>query len=406
MRVLRAMLLGVHMGVSGLAYAQSVQAQNEQDVSDLIYHYNAQVGMDAWQFSGERPDRLLMMATNTQWRYRPVSPWGTVDGRVMVLPQLTLALKARANQEMGGHVDELSADWAVSPKLGVKLGVLDYKTSWCRTYDIDSPWVRETDPFCNVVEVSGPTGGAPGAQVYANARLGAYRVQAIAGAYSPLLFNYNDKEFSNLTYPTSRVDKNNKQGFSINALNLDTATEFRFGVLSTQQEQAVHGNWNAEDFRVVQEYHITFVGLSYYLHPKLNMRVQTLQHVMANRNVTQIGSIYPRTIRGNQFDRQSYVMELTYQKNSQNMFAFAASVLRWHNAYTETNYPYSGYTVYPDFDDYKQSAISVAWRRDWGNGAFTAVQFTHSRMHDINNYYHWNNTASANGLGLRLGYRF
>jgi len=131
-----------------LCAAVHAQGQTRTDAVDYpIGRYNAQVGMDAWQFSSDKPEKLLMMATNTHWRYRPVAPWGTFDGRLMLSSQAAVALKARTNQEMGSHVDELSADWAFSPSVGVKAGVLDYKTSWCRTYDIDSPWVRENDPF-------------------------------------------------------------------------------------------------------------------------------------------------------------------------------------------------------------------------------------------------------------------
>lgn len=406
MFVLRSLAFAGGLSLGGVVFAQAAQGTERMGLGPLAGSYTAQIGVDAWQFLNERPNSLLMMATNTQWHYRPVSPWGTFDGRIALNPKATLALKARANQEMGSHVDELSAGWAVSPSLGFKAGVLDYKTSWCRTYDVDSPWVRETDPFCNVVNVSGPTGGAPGIQIYTNMQAGPYRVQAIAGAYSPLLFDYDTKEFSNLTYPRSRVDKNNKQGFSINMLNVDTATEFRLGLLSTQQEQAVYGNFNSDDFRVIQKYHITFAGVSFQVTPRLNARVQTLQHVMSNRNVSEPGSAYPNTIRGNQFNRESYVVELNYQHDARNMFAFAASTLLMDNALIETNHPYSGYTSYPEFYDYKQQSISVAWRRDWSDGLFTALQLTRSTMSDSSSYYRYTRSMSASGLGMRIGYRF
>lgn len=406
MRVQRMQVLLVGLCLSGLASAQVMQAGHDEAVDYPLGRYNAQLGVDAWQFSNGRPDPLLMMSTNAQWHYRPVSPWGTFDGRLMVSPRATLAFKARSNQEMGSHVDELSADWAISPRLGVKVGVVDYKTSWCRTYDIDSPWVRENDPFCTVVDVSGPSGGAPGAQLYTNMQVGAYRLQGIAGVYSPLWFGYNKTEFSNLTYSNSRVEKNSKQGFSINALNLDTATEFRFGYLATQQEQAVHGGWNAPDFRVNQAYDITFAGVSFYAMPKLNVRMQTLHHVMSNKNVVEPGSSYPHTVRGNVLLRRSYVMEFNYQQDAQNVFAFAASKFLMHNALTETNYPYSGYTVYPDFSDYTQRSFSLAWRHDWPEGLFTSVQLTRSSLVDTSSYYGYDRAMHANGLGMRLGYQF
>lgn len=392
--------------LSELVFAQTVSKSTGITDEFPIGRYAAQIGVDAWAFSGGRPDPFLMMATNTQWSYRPISPWGTFDGRFMIGPSSTLALKARSDQGMGSHVDELSADWAASPSFGGKLGVLDYKTSWCRTYDTDSPWVRENDPFCTVVGVSGPSGGAPGVQLYTNVQLGQYRVQGIAGAYRPLLFGYNKTEFSNLTYTRSRVDKNNKQGFSVNALNLETAMEFRVGYLLTQQEQAVYGEWNSDDFRVVQSYDILFAGVSFYAVPKINVRMQTLRHVMSNKNVANPGSAYPHTFRGNNLNRNSYVLELGYQHDAQNKFAFAASQFHMHDALTETNYPYAGYTVYPDFSDYKQESISMAWRHDWAIGVFTAVQLTRSNLVETSSYYRYHKAMRANGLGMRLAYQF
>lgn len=406
MRIPQILVLLLTLCLGGHVSAQAVDDGREDVIDYPLGRYNAQVGVDAWQFSGRRPDPMLMLATNTEWHYRPVSPWGTFDGRLMLRPQATVALKVRSNQEMGSHVDELSADWGVSPSFGVKAGVVDYKTSWCRTYDVDSPWVRESDPFCTVVEVSGPSGGAPGAQLYTNMQIGWYRVQGIAGVYSPLWFGYNKTEFSNLTYSNSRVEKNNKQGFSINALNLENAAEFRLGYLTTQQEQAVHGAWNGPDLRVNQVYDITFVGVSFYAMPKLNVRLQTLRHVMSNKNVVEPGYGYPQTVRGNELRRRSYVVELNYQLDAQNVFAFAASKFLMHNALTATNYPYSGYTVYPDFSNDAQRSFSVAWRRDWRAGVFTAVQFTRSDLAKTSTYYGYDKAMHANGLGLRLGYQF
>jgi hypothetical protein len=140
--------------------------------------------------------------------------------------------------------------------------------------------------------------------------------------------------------------------------------------------------------------------------PKLNVRMQTLHHVMSNKNVVEPGSSYPHTVRGNALFRRSYVMEFNYQQDAQNVFAFAASKFLMHNALTETNYPYSGYTVYPDFSDYTQRSFSLAWRHDWPEGLFTSVQLTRSSLVDTSSYYGYDRAMHANGLGMRLGYQF
>jgi hypothetical protein len=387
----------------------SVQSQGQTRTDAIDYplgRYNAQVGVDVWQFESDKPEKLLMMATNTQWRYKPASPWGTFDGRLMLSSLATVSLKARANQEMGSHVDELSADWAFSPSFGVKSGVLDYKTSWCRTYDVDSPWVRENDPFCTVVSTSGPSGGAPGLQAYVNFPIGNYRVQSIAGVYNPLAFNYNTTEFSNASYKLSRVTKNQKQGASINVLNLDTATEFRIGVLQAQQALSAYESWKMPVFQVEQTYELVFAGVSFYVVPKLNIRMQTLRHARVNKEISNPLVDGPHIRRGDNLRRSSQVVELNYQLTAEDLMGVAFSKYLYNATLTETNYPLGGYTVYPDYYVYAQKAMSVAWRHDWSRGIFTVLQLTQSQLTLNDRTTNIDRAAKATGLGMRLGYQF
>ena len=402
-------VLQMRVLLSWLCWCAVAQAQSHSTSSGVDFplsRYNAQVGVDVWQFSPTSPERLLMMATNTEWRYRPVSPWGRFDGRLMLSPKATFSLKARGDQQMGAHVDEFSGDWAFSPSVGVKAGVLDYKTSWCRTYDIDSPWVRENDPFCTVVSTSGPGGGAPGLQAYVNLPIGNYRVQSIAGLYNPLAFNYNTTEFSNLGYALSHVTKNQKQGVSINALNLDTATEFRVGVLQAQQALSAYESWKMPVFQVEQNYGLVFAGASFYATPQLNVRMQTLRHLMVNKEISNPAVSGPHTRRGYNVNRTSHVMELNYQASAEDMFGLALSKYQYNVASTETNYPFAGYTVSPDSYVYAQKSVSLAWRHHWPQGVFTVLQLTRSQLALNDKDAHIDRAASANGLGLRLGYQF
>ena len=403
MTVLRMRVLLGCVCLAG-ATVQAAEDPRVEGVDFPIGRYVAQVGADAWQFSNGRPEALLMMSTNTQWHYRPVSPWGTFSGTLMVSPKATMTLKVRSNQEMGSHVDELSVDWMLSPRLGLKAGVVDYKTSWCRTYDMGSPWVRENDPFCTVVSTSGPTGGAPGVQGYLNSSFGAYRMQGLIGTYSPLVFNYNTREFSNIQPTSYRVTKNSKQGVSVSVLNLDTATEFRLGLLGAQQSADVYGAWQGGAYQINQTYGIVFAGASFYLTPKLNMRMQALRHRMENKSVSPVNSPWPHTFQGANQARYSKVMELNYQANTNNLVALAISRYDMDQMSQVTNYPFPGYTGY-DYA-YQQGGISVAWRRDWGVGVFSVIQLTRSHFLLRDVYYQQDRAASANGLGMRLGYQF
>ncbi|WP_161499726.1 hypothetical protein [Limnohabitans sp. TS-CS-82] len=389
-------------------FAADVPAKVLDEDADLFSTHVAQLGVDAWRLSPKTPETLLMLPTNSEWHYKSVSPWLTFDGQMTVHRNAVLSLKVRADQAMGTHVDEMSLDWSLSPSLGFKAGVVGYKTSWCRTYDVDSPWVRENDPFCMVKTTSDASGGAPGLQVYANAPIGNYRVQGAAGIYRPLLLNYNTTEFSNVPYPNARIDRNNKKGLSISAQNLETATEFRLGLLSADQSEHVFGSWNTEPFRVHQTYNMVFVGAAFYLSPQVQVRVQTLRHDMLSNNRSVPGSVWPSYLGGVDLARRSDVVEINYWHSSQDVFAFAVSRYTYDNSYTVTNYPDPGYVTDRNYYVYKNKNMSASWRHDWAKGFYTAVQWSYNAL----DLYNRNITASpsrdagGHGLGVRLGYQF
>jgi hypothetical protein len=394
------------LGLLTVAVGASAQAQD--DDGDAFFSHAAQVGVDAWRLSPKTPETLLMMPTNSEWHYKSVSPWLTFDGRMTVHRNAVFNLKVRADQAMGTHVDEMSMDWSLSPSLGFKAGVVSYKTSWCRTYDVDSPWVRENDPFCMVKTTSDASGGAPGLQVYANAPVGSYRVQGLVGVYSPLLLSYNTTEFSNVSYPNAHIDRNSKKGLSVSVQNMETASEFRFGLLNANQSESVLAGTNSEAFRVDQSYSMVFVGAAFYLAPQVQVRAQTLRHDTGSNNRSMPGSVNPSYLGGIDLARRSDVLEVNYWHSSQDVFAFAVSRYTYDNSYTVTNYPDPGYVTDRNYYVYKSKNMSASWRHDWAKGFYTAVQWSYNAL----DLYNRKITASpsrdagGHGLGVRLGYQF
>jgi hypothetical protein len=108
--------------------------------------FNVQLGLDAWDLKtpdrSNAPlkgvDRLYLANSYTQWSYRNPSAWIKTSGQWDISSNLSLTYKARADQSVGTQLDDLNFDYRLSPKLGFRAGVLDYKTSWCRTYETDS----------------------------------------------------------------------------------------------------------------------------------------------------------------------------------------------------------------------------------------------------------------------------
>jgi hypothetical protein len=387
----------------------SALAEVDMDASQYpLVQSNAQVGVDLWRMSPELPARVLLMPNNSVWHYRPESPWGTFEGHLMVSSKLTFKLNMRADQSMGTHVDELSGDWAQSPSLGFRAGVLSYKTSWCQTYNVDSPWVRENDPFCTSKSTSEASGGAPGLQIYANTALDDYRVQMMAGIYRPLLFNYNTQEFSNLGYATSHVDVNDKSGASVSVLHAPSVTELRVGLLSAKQSARALMDSSYGIGVSNQTYGIAFFGLSFYVMPRLNVRLQTLRHALTAAHWAPPKVEGPRYQGGNEFVRRSDVMELNYRYSGHDVLAFAVSRYNFDNMSIITNYPDAGYTRFAEFP-YLLSSASTSWRHDWQKGIYTSIQWTYNRGRaaEFQNLDQSSMTyRGAHGVGLRLAYQF
>jgi len=370
-----------------------------------------QMGVDVWHISPSNASRYLALPNATVWTYRPVSPWVTVDGSVWLSNQLAMNLRARADQGLGTHVEELNASWAISPKLGVNAGVVSYKTTWCRTYEADSPWVRESNPFCTVSTTSDSVGGAPGLEVYTKFSVANYLLQAQMGVYRPLVFNYNTTEFSTAPYPNASVYKNSKTGFSMSALNLDTASELRFGFLHTKQAEHVGATSLAESFDNQQIYDVIFVGGSFYLAPSVYLRAQTMRHNMTASYWSEPWSNWPSYRGGVDLLRSSNALEIGYRQSSKDVMAMSVSEYLYDNSFVATLYPLAGYNRYPHQFVYRNKSISASWRHDWDAHFFTSLQLTRSAFRS--------QTPSANNIdpstyrnergysvGVRLGYQF
>lgn len=138
----------------------------------------------------EDHSNLLLPNSHTQWPYQEFSGYGRLTGSLQLGSGVEASVKVRADQTVGFRVDEAFAKKNISPFLGIRAGVVDYKTSWCRTYESDTVWIREVEVICNTPQFRDVTGGAPGAQIVINNILGNYLIQSQAGIYRPLLLDF------------------------------------------------------------------------------------------------------------------------------------------------------------------------------------------------------------------------
>jgi hypothetical protein len=219
-------------------------------------------------------------------------------------------------------------------------------------------------------------------------------IQTLVGIYRPKAFGYNKDEFSNVAN-TKGVAINNRWGWSVNALNLDNASEFRLSWLAARQENnRDEGGYRGQDAGAI------YLGASFHATERLNIRTY-----MFNSLVRQGSYSNPPTythILDNSMVRKSKVIELIYQINGQNTVGIGMS--RYTNNWNLTGM--NGYEFYtnPNYYRFTQKGSSITWRHDWERGIHTALQWTTSE----NDQVFANLAAKAKGtaLGLRLGFTY
>ena len=395
-----------------LLVGNAVHAQTAEGDEPGSWSY--QYGADAWRLNPsqkidslpnfvEENSNLLLPNSHSKWQYSEVSAWGRLIGSKQLANDLLVSTKVRADQTLGLRVDEAQIEKHFSPSLGIRAGVVDYKTSWCRVYENDNGWMREIEAICNTPQFRDVTGGAPGAQIFTNLTWGDhYKLQSQVGIYRPLLLNFAPKEFGNLTPSTNyQVQKNNKTGVNFNLLNLYTGLEARLSYIHANQMAYEPERDLSGTEKMVSD--LVYMAISTPISKQLNFRIthlQQYQKATCRSTMATIGSACNLNLN---FDKESTAIELAYRW--QNLHLFSLGLNR-------TNLDLQQVFFTPSLDVYHQSnltytksmQLSVAWRKDWEDGWFSVVQFmqsAHQSSYDIYTYQ-----ARGTALGVRLGYTY
>ena len=399
------------------ASAQTLSAPEHQWTDNVVGSHILQVGVDAWDIRTSASEdtkanmnslsRLQLANSYPQWDYHSTAPWVRFEGGLRIGSDVLLNMKYRADQSTASRVDEASVDWAFHT-YGVKLGVLDPKISWCRTYDVDSPWARETNPYCTIKPLVFARGSAPGVQTYGNFIAGDYSLQAIAGTYRPLMFGYESHATPTITVVSSAtVTERVKTGVALSATNLRSGTEFRLSLMRDAYSvyRPILGTSPARktDFSA----DVLFVGAAWQITPKVAVR---------GSYFTYAGDLYY-----NEFDRIEYVslydqkldssktVEINFQANSKNIYSIGSTVSSLN--IDQYLYQLNGNSVvsksaYKGAPTYTTTNVAVSWRRDWSGGLFTVLQLSDARVNQSDSSKAIRLSSNGQAIGLRLGYRF
>jgi hypothetical protein len=338
--------------------------------------------------------RLVLPDGIAKWNYRAVSPWLRLSSHVRLSPNIEVNLKLRADQFRGARVDVANIDWAPSPYLGLRGGVVNFNTNWCRTYDVDSPWMAEPDVFCRTFIHTNINNAAPGIQAYTNTTLGDYQLQTILGFYRPMFASYETKEFGfnfRSLEPGFKFNFNRKISAAVNLLHLQTGTQLRVGMMRSDQggdynpRPAIEGRARRN---LMDNY---YVGLDAYLQPTLRLRYSASK--FASRDYFDDALVV-------QDKNKSETLELIYDWKSTDMLALGWSRFNIAAAVDDAFVNFRE----DDFFHSSQASWMMSWRHQWGKGLYSTLQWTHAAQ--TNGYYGNRRSGSGDAVGLRLGYQY
>jgi hypothetical protein len=414
---LRSCVVAVCAMGAASAMAQVLAEPEHQWTDDVVGSHTLQVGLDAWNIQTSAQEdttanmnslsRLQLANSYPVWNYQNPTEWLRFEGALRIGRDTLLAMKYRSDQSTGSRLDEASVDWAFHT-YGVKLGVVDPKISWCRTYDMDSPWVRENNPFCSIQPLNFTKGSAPGAQTYTNFIFAGYSMQAIAGVYRPLWLNYAPTETPTLVLtPNGVVKSHTKSGLALSATNLRNGTEFRLGLLRDQFTGRKDSSTPNLPYHYDLNSDVVFVGANWYASQKIAIRATYFTYAGNLIRTKKDASTSFKFYQQNDYKARS--LEVNYQQDARNVYS--ASYVRY--IYNSDSQSYDLQPIEPLLLSAYQGAphfvtinSAVSWRRDWGQGFFTVLQYSDAKLVQSNAIDKVQLSSNGKALGLRLGYRF
>lgn len=397
-----------------------IQSHQVEEIEDAPWRDSLQIttrlGTESWRvdYMGVDPnstlkDTLRMPDGALRWPYRDISPWMTMQANYQVTPQLGVMGKFQANQAFGGRIDELAINYAVSPLLGLRAGVVDYKLSWCKDYELNNAWIQDPNQFCSDILNKRMTAAGPGFQAYLNFPVGKYQVQTLAGVYSPKIFSYDDMENGRngnyLTYELP-TQKNDKFGLALNVLDLSTGTEIRASWLYTGLQLSVDPMLYPKTLGPTdkQEDNTIYLAVEKPLTHKLSASLYL------TRSLKVVDTSY-RLFNPNNYFIETWTnlsgatAEVSYIPAPSHRLMFAFSKYEGIKRYT--SFWRDGRATYPEKErSYLiHNAAALSWHKEWSHSISTTLQWkrvVYSLSLNAEEPAVW----SSNALGIRLGYTF
>lgn len=373
-RIMLALSLGFWVGVAAIVASCTASPAKAQTVTF------GSAGLDVWDIHGGPARYLPDYSTTKPWRNASGWAKATVQHELKdTIAPIVLTAQGQTHQVNGTRVDRLDADVRLSEETGLRVGVLPYRISWCRTYDDNSPWMAEPDAFCRFAGLSEISQGAFGAQTYWSDIAGGWLIDAMAGIYRPTVDGQNDKLGPYVSVGPTVMHK--AHGASVNALHLATGIQARAGWLRTRQ----HQDSSAGSYQRSMAYD------SYYLAAEGNVaRSVDLRVSLAGYLGSQTNPASPYD-----WDGRSLTLEAIWKPVHGHSIALGVS--RYSN---RTTYPKD-----PNLQNLIVPSTSLAWRFDLPAGWWGVVQATHTGD-DYTTRTGANTQRAGTAIGARIARSF
>lgn len=348
-------------------------------------------------------------------QYLDASPWITSIASYQATPAVKLNLKAMYTQGFGGRVDELNMDYAISPVLGFRAGVVDYKMSWCSDYESNPVWIHDPNKFCSDPQNKALTSAAPGLQIYAKRVVGKYQIQSIVGIYNPKIFGYDNLENGRRYYLSQEdTNSNHKYGVAFNVLNMATATEYRVSWLHSDINESPQYNYQPTTTSNSQQKNDTlYLAMQTTLDKrfKLGLNAWYFDSQLNDEFNLYTTDYYDYGFRYN-IRISGIDLNLRYTPSGKDSYIVGYSQSHRRKLFTpiDKSDPLQPVEQAEDehFND-AHKAVALAWQHEWAYNFSSTVQFIHTEMQSSFHASVPGNDpvfSSSNALGLRLAYRF
>lgn len=343
---------------------------------------SATVGVDAWHIQGGPARYLPDYSPAKPWRSAGV--WATLDASTTLqtdIGAVKLTARGQSHQVGGWRVDRLDADWRLADGLGLRLGVLPYRVSWCRPMG-EGPWISEPDAYCRFHGLREVAQGAFGGQAYATGLHGGWLIDGMVGVYRPKVDGQDDKLGPYVA--TGPTVAHSKHGASINAMHLASGLQLRAGWLHTTQDQD-DASGAKKPYQRRMRYDMTYLAAELPATHWLTLR--------ASRNTNAGDQVNPASPY--QWHGSSTTLEAIARPGPADTVAIG-----WSEYDNRTTYPKP-----PNGQRVTVPSVSLAWRHDWPGGWASTLQAT-STQDDASSRTGLLTHRKGSAVGLRVSRTF